>query len=70
MGELEFYADANEELRWRARADNGKIVGDSAEGYGDMADCVDGARIACQILTEHFAAVDPPAPPQVEKLPL
>lgn len=30
---IEIYEDKHDEWRWRMRAGNGKIVGDSGEGY-------------------------------------
>ena len=40
----EFYTDSKGEWRWRRIAANGKIVGASAEGYVNKADCVANAR--------------------------
>ena len=40
----EFYKDNNGEWRWRRIAPNGKIVGASAEGYKNKADCEANAR--------------------------
>lgn len=40
----EIYQDANREWRWRRIASNGNIVGASAEGYKNRADCVANAR--------------------------
>lgn len=45
MGEpakVEFYPDARGEWRWRVRANNGKIVADSSEGYGNKDDAEKG----------------------------
>jgi uncharacterized protein len=39
------YKDNASEYRWRFRADNGKIVADSAEGYTNKSDCMNGIRI-------------------------
>ncbi len=36
---LVFYRDHKQEWRWQMRAGNGRIVGDSAEGYTRLADC-------------------------------
>jgi hypothetical protein len=33
------YKDSAAEWRWRLRANNGKIVADSAEGYKNKSDC-------------------------------
>jgi len=40
--QIEFYEDAANEWRWRARADNDEIVADSGEGYANLADCEGG----------------------------
>lgn len=34
---FEIYKDSKSEYRWRLKADNGKIVADSAEGYATKA---------------------------------
>lgn len=34
------YKDAKGEFRWRLRAGNGKVIGDSGEGYLNRADCL------------------------------
>jgi uncharacterized protein YegP (UPF0339 family) len=39
------YRDTAKEYRWRFRANNNKIVADSAEGYVQKADCVAGIEI-------------------------
>ena len=40
----EIYEDKAKEWRWRRTASNGKIVGSSAEGYRNKADCIANAR--------------------------
>jgi uncharacterized protein YegP (UPF0339 family) len=40
----EIYKDSKGEWRWRKTAANGKIVGSSAEGYKNQADCVANAK--------------------------
>jgi uncharacterized protein YegP (UPF0339 family) len=35
---LEFYRDSNNQFRWRLRAANGNVVGESGEGYRRVAD--------------------------------
>lgn len=40
--QIEFYEDAANEWRWRARADNDEIVADSGEGYDNLSDCEGG----------------------------
>ena len=37
---VEFYKDRKGEWRWRAKARNGKILADSAEGYKRRAMCL------------------------------
>lgn len=44
---FELYEDNAGEYRWRLRADNGEIVGDSGEGYASKSgarDAVDSIR--------------------------
>jgi len=36
---------ANGDYRWRLRADNGRIVADSGEGYRNRADCEHGINL-------------------------
>lgn len=36
--QIEIYVDKASEWRWRFRADNGNIVGDSSEGYKNKGD--------------------------------
>ncbi|MDL2277203.1 DUF1508 domain-containing protein [Parabacteroides sp. OttesenSCG-928-G07] len=38
-----FYKDRNKEWRWNRIAGNGRIVGASAEGYKNKADCIENA---------------------------
>lgn len=45
MGKFEYYLDQRGEWRWRLRADNGKIVADSGEGYKAELDCLHGIDI-------------------------
>lgn len=35
---VEIYLDSNNDFRWRARSNNGKIVADSGEGYANKFD--------------------------------
>ena len=39
------YKDKDGCYRWRYRSSNGKIIADSAEGYNNKADCINGIRI-------------------------
>jgi uncharacterized protein YegP (UPF0339 family) len=48
VAQFEIYKDSKSEYRWRFRANNGKIVADSAEGYKDKADCKRGIDIVKQ----------------------
>jgi len=45
MARFEVYPDKSGQWRWRFRADNWKIVADSAEAYMNKSDCIDGAKI-------------------------
>lgn len=38
---FQIYKDKAGEYRWRLVAHNGKIVGDSGEGYKNKSDCTD-----------------------------
>ena len=38
------YQDSKGEWRWERKADNGRIVGASTEGYKNRADCVANAK--------------------------
>ncbi|MBA3725981.1 MAG: DUF1508 domain-containing protein [Armatimonadetes bacterium] len=40
----EFYKDPQGKWRWRRVAPNGRIVGQSSEGYNNRSDCEDNAR--------------------------
>ena len=44
MSKFETYTDTNGEYRWRLVADNGETVADSAEGYHNRADCMNGLQ--------------------------
>ena len=37
---FETYVDSRIEWRWRLKADNGKIIADSGEGYKNYTDCL------------------------------
>jgi uncharacterized protein YegP (UPF0339 family) len=39
MAEFEIYKDARFEFRWRFKANNGRILAESAEGYNNPANC-------------------------------
>ena len=41
---VEMYRDANGEFRWRAIANNSRIVADSGEGYKNAKDCLSAAQ--------------------------
>ncbi|OOH91881.1 hypothetical protein BMT54_01875 [Pasteurellaceae bacterium 15-036681] len=42
---FEVYTDANLEWRWRLKADNGKTIADSGEGYESLPDCLHGIEL-------------------------
>lgn len=52
MAHFEVYADDRGEFRWRFRADNGRILADSAEGYKAKADCRHGVELVRQKAAE------------------
>jgi uncharacterized protein YegP (UPF0339 family) len=60
---VEVYVDASGEHRWRARAGNGEIVADSAEGYVNRSDAVD---MAARLFPD-MSAVDAPLGETFEK---
>jgi uncharacterized protein len=39
MARFEIYIDERLEFRWRFKANNGKILAESAEGYNNRANC-------------------------------
>ena len=39
------YKDANSQYRWRYVSTNGRIIADSAEGYYNKSDCLNGIAI-------------------------
>jgi uncharacterized protein YegP (UPF0339 family) len=39
MTEFEIYKDERHGFRWRLKANNGKILAESAEGYNNRANC-------------------------------
>ena len=41
---FEMYQDAKDEYRWRLKADNGKILATSGQGYKDKSDCTKGVE--------------------------
>ena len=45
MAKFEIIKDKGDEYRWRFRANNGKIVADSGEGYVAKSDCERGIEI-------------------------
>ena len=45
MAKFEAYKDRVSNYRWRLRANNGRVVSDSAEGYVNKSDCLAGIAI-------------------------
>jgi uncharacterized protein YegP (UPF0339 family) len=45
LAKFEYSLDKRGEWRWHLRADNGKIVADSGEGYKAESDCLHGIDI-------------------------
>ena len=41
---FEVYADAKDEYRWRLKAENGKVLATSGQGYKAKADCTKGVE--------------------------
>ena len=39
MAKFEIYQDLRREFRWRFKANNGKILAESGEGYSNRANC-------------------------------
>lgn len=48
---IEFYEDKSGEWRWRAVADNGRIMATGAEGYNDQSGAEQGFRIVAGHIT-------------------
>lgn len=48
MARFTMYKDSRGEWRWRFRANNGKIIADSAEGYKEKTDCRHGIDLVKQ----------------------
>lgn len=42
---FETYQDAAGEWRWRLKADNGRTIADSGEGYKNRLDCIEGIEL-------------------------
>ena len=51
---FEIYQDVRGEWRWRIKATNGRIVGDSGEGYKNKQDCIDMIKKIVQINSVDF----------------
>lgn len=49
------YKDSKAQYRWRLKASNGQIIGDSGEGYWNKSDCV--AMVASIRMNAATAAV-------------
>lgn len=54
---VKFYVDAKGDWRWQAKAANGKVVADSAEGYKLRRDAEHGALVAAVVLIQDARAV-------------
>ncbi|MDQ5913765.1 MAG: uncharacterized protein QG623_384 [Patescibacteria group bacterium] len=53
MTRFEFYKDTSGSWRWRVKSlANGRILGDSSEGYANYSDCVNGARLVKSAILE------------------
>ena len=48
MAQFELYKDKAGEYGWRFRADNGRIIADSGEGYINKSDCTHGIELVKQ----------------------
>jgi uncharacterized protein YegP (UPF0339 family) len=42
MPKFEIFQSKNQEYRWRLRADNGRVIADSGEGYTSKSGCENG----------------------------
>lgn len=54
---IEFFADKNNQWRWRAVAGNNKIVCTSAESYHNITDCEDGLVLFVSLIRLNHADV-------------
>ena len=46
---FQVYIDKKGEYRWNLRAENNKIIADSAEGYHDKYDCLHGIQLVREL---------------------
>lgn len=56
MRRLEMYQDVQGDWRWRLRANNGKILADSGEGYVEYRDAIHGAYLVWVMLSDERTA--------------
>jgi uncharacterized protein len=42
------YVDTASQWRWRLKADNGRIIADSGQGYANQQDCLHGINLVKQ----------------------
>jgi uncharacterized protein YegP (UPF0339 family) len=61
---LTVYRDDAGEFRWRLRAQNGKIIADSSEGYSRRIDCLAEARSLFDGHTDYLLVLSDDDPPQ------
>ncbi len=49
MAKFQLYKDTKKEYRWRLKADNGKIIADSGEGYDSKSNCQNGIQLVKEL---------------------
>lgn len=64
LATFEVYQDAAAEWRWTFRASNGKILGDSAEGYKERADCEAALALLKKVAAGSPVKPQKPRPPK------
>ena len=53
--EVTFYKTLfRREWRWRIKADNGRIIASSSEGYKNKQDCIYNAKSTAKSINSHF----------------
>jgi uncharacterized protein YegP (UPF0339 family) len=54
MAAFEIFRDGSSDFRWRLRANNHRVIADSAEGYRNRADCERGIALVREATTPEF----------------
>jgi uncharacterized protein YegP (UPF0339 family) len=54
MAAFEIFRDGSNDFRWRLRANNHRVIADSAEGYRNRADCEHGIALVREATDPEF----------------